>query len=132
MDFNNFVMFYQHSNWCKFHFTILALKVMFWSIWLERVFGCWIHYATSNFNWLWWAKLNYTFLNCALGNWKYSWCLFTVTRIEWHDFEIMGFCNGIIIIEVNVVLLKLFFSVLGMWLVWVSLNLSLDQKLLNY
>jgi hypothetical protein len=52
--------------------------------------------------------------------------LFIVARIEWHDVEIIGFCSGIIIIEVNVVLLKLFFPVLGMWLVWVSLNLSLE------
>jgi hypothetical protein len=39
--------------------------------------------------------------------------LFIVARIEWHDFEINGFCNGIIIIEVNVVLLKLFFPMFG-------------------
>jgi hypothetical protein len=37
--------------------------------------------------------------------------LLTVAKIEWRDVEIIGFYSWIIIIEVNVVLLKLFFPI---------------------
>ncbi len=74
-----------------------CFEVMFWLVWLEGIIGFLTHFVASNFNWLWWSELNYIFLNCVLGNWKYLWCLFTIARIEWHDFEIISFCNGIII-----------------------------------